>query len=143
MIVVYRVFYYPGAQFDVALLIQSFIMITIQLILLKVALDHRPGPSSKGGEASTPFAGSQDNWGIQRPYNFWQWRSPKPYVFSSLSTQAGLQFHHLPPHYPNSTQMLTVLLADTGNSSCTSSSPSSLSSSSYPPFLASTPPTAH
>jgi len=75
-----RIFYYPGAQFDVSLLIQSFIMITIQTVLLKVALDHRPGPSSKGGELAVPFAGSREGeLGIQRPYNFWQWRSPKPY----------------------------------------------------------------
>jgi len=74
-----RVFYYPGAKFDISLLIQSFIMIVIQVVLLKVALDHRPGPSSKGGDASTPFASTHDNWSIQRPYNFWQWRSPKPY----------------------------------------------------------------
>ena len=80
----YRVFYYPGARFDASLLIQSFIMIAIQLVLLKVALDHRPGPSSKGGEAATPFTTSHDNWSIQRPYNFWQWRSSKPYVFHFL-----------------------------------------------------------
>ena len=72
-----RVFYYPGAKFDTSLLIQSFIMIGIQTVLLKVALDHRPGPSSKGGEMATPFAGGE--FGVQRPYNFWQWRSPKPY----------------------------------------------------------------
>ncbi|KAK0124022.1 hypothetical protein ONS95_009008 [Cadophora gregata] len=77
---VLRVFYYPGAQFDKSLLIQSFIMIAIQLVLLKVALDHRPGPSSKGGEMANPFAGAREGeFGIQRPYNFWQWRSPKPY----------------------------------------------------------------
>ncbi|TVY40121.1 PQ-loop repeat-containing protein [Lachnellula subtilissima] len=75
-----RVFYYPGAKFDTSLLIQSFIMIAIQLVLLKVALDHRPGPSSKGGDAATPFAGSREGeLGVSRPYNFWQWRSPKPY----------------------------------------------------------------
>jgi len=75
-----RVFYYPGAKFDQSLLIQSFIMIAIQIVLLKVALDHRPSPSSKGGESSIPFAGSREaEFGIQRPYNFWQWRSPKPY----------------------------------------------------------------
>ncbi|KAH8654135.1 hypothetical protein BGZ60DRAFT_419395 [Tricladium varicosporioides] len=75
-----RIFYYPGAQFDTSLLIQAFIMIAIQTILLKVALDHRPGPSSKGGDAATPFAGSREGeFGISRPYNFWQWRSPKPY----------------------------------------------------------------
>ncbi|KAL3422931.1 PQ-loop repeat-containing protein 1 [Phlyctema vagabunda] len=75
-----RIFYYPGAKFDTALLIQSCIMIVVQLVLLKVALDHRPSPSSKGGEAATPFAGSREGGlGVPRPYNFWQWRSPKPY----------------------------------------------------------------
>jgi hypothetical protein len=76
-----RIFYFPGARFDTALLVQSFIMIIIQAILLKVALDNRPAPSSKGGEL--PFAGAQAGGGgglmnIPRPYNFWQWRSPKP-----------------------------------------------------------------
>ncbi|KAF8861176.1 hypothetical protein BDZ45DRAFT_800144 [Acephala macrosclerotiorum] len=75
-----RVFYYPGAKFDISLLIQSFIMIAIQLVLLKVALDHRPSPSSKGGEAHLPFVGAREGeFGVSRPYNFWQWRSPKPY----------------------------------------------------------------
>lgn len=79
MVTIYRVFYYPGAKFDEALLIQSFCNIFIQLILLKIALDHRPPPSSKGGDAALPFAGAQDGFGgFQRPYNFWQWRSPKP-----------------------------------------------------------------
>jgi hypothetical protein len=77
--VLHRVFYYPGAKFDTSLLIQSFIMIAIQLVLLKVALDHRPAPSSKGGEAGLPFAGARaGEFGLVRPYNFWQWRSPKP-----------------------------------------------------------------
>jgi solute carrier family 66, member 2 len=50
-------------------------MIVVQIVLLKVALDHRhydPG---------VPFAdvvpGAKH---IQRPYNFWQWRSQRPYV---------------------------------------------------------------
>ncbi|KAI0379899.1 hypothetical protein F5Y04DRAFT_258600 [Hypomontagnella monticulosa] len=77
---IFRIFYYPGARFDTALLIQSFCNIFIQLVLLKIALDHRPPPSSKGGDAALPFAGAQDGLGgFQRPYNFWQWRSPKPY----------------------------------------------------------------
>lgn len=84
-----RVFYYPGAKFDISLLIQSFIMIAIQLVLLKVALDHRPSPSSKGGEASLPFVGSREGeLGVSRPYNFWQWRSPKPWVCESHPTSA-------------------------------------------------------
>lgn len=83
-----RIFYYPGARFDTALLVQSFIMVAVQLVLLKVALDHRPAPSSKGGDGAVPFAGlepgrrvSSSSGGLfeTRPYNFWQWRSPKPY----------------------------------------------------------------
>lgn len=74
-----RVFYYPGARFDTALLIQSFLMIIMQVLLLKIALDHRAPPASKGGEAALPFAGVQDGaWEAKRPYGFWQWRSPKP-----------------------------------------------------------------
>jgi hypothetical protein len=63
-----------------SLLIQATIMIIVQVILLHVALENRPSPSSKGGEASQPFAGIKDGDGNARPYNFWQWRSSKPYV---------------------------------------------------------------
>ncbi|ERT02098.1 hypothetical protein HMPREF1624_00395 [Sporothrix schenckii ATCC 58251] len=92
-----RIFYYPGAHFDKALLVQSILMVAVQLVLLKIALDNRPPPSGKTGEA--PFAGldgrtrsvsfsmtsasnSPTGGGglfANRPYNFWQWRSPKPY----------------------------------------------------------------
>ncbi|KAI1827937.1 hypothetical protein F4861DRAFT_491736 [Xylaria intraflava] len=75
-----RIFYYPGAKYDVALLIQSFCNIVMQIILLKVALDHRPVPSSRGGSAAIPFADASNALsGLGRPYNFWQWRSSKPY----------------------------------------------------------------
>lgn len=74
-----RIFYYPGARFDVALLIQSLIMVAMQVVLLKIALDHRPAPASKGGEAAVPFARANEPfWERARPYHFWQWRSPKP-----------------------------------------------------------------
>ncbi|ROT39129.1 PQ loop repeat protein [Sodiomyces alkalinus F11] len=76
-----KVFYWPGARFDNALLVQALIMIVMQTILLKIALDHRPSPASKGGEAAIPFSGvvNEDPWGSKRPFNFWQWRSPRPY----------------------------------------------------------------
>ncbi|CCF35257.1 hypothetical protein CH063_07082 [Colletotrichum higginsianum] len=76
-----KIFYWPGSRFDTALLIQALLMIVMQVILLKIALDHRLPPSSKGGEAATPFANVNDGpvFGSQRPYHFWQWRSPKPY----------------------------------------------------------------
>ena len=72
-----RIFYYPGAKFDKALLVQSFIMVAVQVVLLKIALDHRPAPYSKGGDAAVPFARANET---QRPFNFWQWRAPKPWV---------------------------------------------------------------
>ncbi|POS75306.1 hypothetical protein DHEL01_v206307 [Diaporthe helianthi] len=76
----FRIFYYPGSRFDTALLVQSFLMVIMQLLLLKIALDHRPGPASKGGDAAVPFAGAKDGFFEKpRPYQFWQWRSPKPY----------------------------------------------------------------
>lgn len=80
----HRIFYYPGAKYDTALLIQSLIMVGVQIVLLKVALDHRPAPSSRGGDAAVPFAKAQDEE-FQRPYNFWQWKSPKPYVLQLVT----------------------------------------------------------
>ncbi|KAK3325543.1 hypothetical protein B0H66DRAFT_548621 [Apodospora peruviana] len=86
-----RIFYYPGARFDTALLIQSFVMVFIQVILLKVALDHRPPPASKGGDAAVPFARANDGFfEMPRPYSFWQWRSPKPYWQFLLSLLIAL-----------------------------------------------------
>ncbi|PHH70026.1 hypothetical protein CDD83_5536 [Cordyceps sp. RAO-2017] len=92
---------------------QSLIMVGMQVVLLKIALDHRPGPSSKGGEASLPFAGAQqDNvLSAQRPYNFWQWRSPKPYwqfliyLFGALLV-CELLLSFLPPLYAFYSAML-------------------------------------
>ncbi|KAK4239656.1 hypothetical protein C8A03DRAFT_32258 [Achaetomium macrosporum] len=84
-----RIFYYPGAKFDNALLIQSFVMVAMQVVLLKIALEHRPAPYSKGGEATVPFARVNET---QRPFNFWQWRSPKPYWQFLLSLFVGLVF---------------------------------------------------
>lgn len=66
-----------------SLLIQAAIMLAIQSLLLYVALENRPSHSSKGGEAAQPFAGMKDgeSGAARRPYNFWQWRSSKPYVY--------------------------------------------------------------
>ncbi|KAL7903602.1 hypothetical protein HDV63DRAFT_364626 [Trichoderma sp. SZMC 28014] len=85
----FRIFYWPGARFDSSLLIQSLIMVVMQVALLKIALDHRPAPSNKGGEAGLPFATAEGLFS-QRPYNFWQWRSPKPYWQFVVYLFAGL-----------------------------------------------------
>lgn len=63
-------------------------MVAMQGALLKIGLDNRPSPSTKGGEASQPFSGMQSNekgfveslMNFERPYNFWQWKASKPYV---------------------------------------------------------------
>lgn len=81
-----RIFYWPGARFDNALLLQSVIMVGMQVLLLKIGLDNRPAPSARGGDGSQPFSGVSGRRGgvldalsdFERPYNFWQWRSPKP-----------------------------------------------------------------
>jgi hypothetical protein len=70
-----RIFYYPGARFDASLVAQALIMIVVQTVLLKVALDNRAPSSAKGGEAAVPFAAGE---GSRRPYRFWQWRASRP-----------------------------------------------------------------
>lgn len=67
-----RCFYWLGTQFEKSLLFQSLVMIVVQLTLLKVALDHRPAEH-------IPFAGVKSGRDTPRPYNFWQWRTQRPY----------------------------------------------------------------
>ena len=75
-----RVFFWFGDYYNVALLAQAVLTIFVQIILLKVALDNRPTPGQKSGVEHIPFSGANDR-GFVRPYDFWQWRSPKPYVY--------------------------------------------------------------
>ena len=51
-------------------------MIIMQCLLLRVALLNRSVPSASN-DLSTPFAAHQGTG--SRPYDFWQWRSAKPY----------------------------------------------------------------
>jgi hypothetical protein len=75
-------------------------MVAVQLIVLKIALDHRPPPTSKGGEAGMPFAGANDGlFEKPRPYSFWQWRSPKPCVVTQLPRVAQNILTPLSPRY--------------------------------------------
>lgn len=54
-------------------------MIVVQLVLLSVALNHRP-PVGAQHSLSQPFAGSREaDIHVNRPFNFWQWRSRRPY----------------------------------------------------------------
>lgn len=83
-----RIFYYPGARYDNALLAQSCVMVAMQLVLLKIGLDYRPPPYSRGGDAAVPFARVNE---MRRPFDFWQWRSPKPWVtLSEMALPLGM-----------------------------------------------------
>ena len=63
-----KIFYWPGARYDLALLIQAVVMVFVQLLLLKVALDNRPA-----WRAQEPFKGLEE-W---RPWGFWRWRTQR------------------------------------------------------------------
>lgn len=81
---VIRVFYWFGAYYDKALLIQAGLMIAVQLILLKVALDNKPPSGTKDGLEHTPFSGYsmegtlKDLLSGKRPFNFWRWPTSRP-----------------------------------------------------------------
>ncbi|KAG0643038.1 hypothetical protein HOY80DRAFT_916829 [Tuber brumale] len=93
-----RCFYWLGADFEISLLIQSIIMIFVQLLLLKVALDYRPpscSPLSPPTFTTSPTPASHSPPFLPypptpRPYNFWQWPTQKPYwsflLYFSLTT---------------------------------------------------------
>ncbi|KAK4069769.1 uncharacterized protein Triagg1_6899 [Trichoderma aggressivum f. europaeum] len=110
----FRIFYWPGARFDASLLIQSLIMVGMQVALLKIALDHRPAPSNKGGEAGLPFAPPEGVF-AQRPYNFWQWRSPKPYwqfivyLFMGLLAGEVVVSGMTPGYYPTYSELVGII----------------------------------
>ena len=73
-----KIFYWPGARYDIALLVQAMIMIVVQVILLKVSLDNRPSWRGEG-----PFSPKADG----RPFNFWRWRLQRLYVRLSPSLE--------------------------------------------------------
>ncbi|TKA72748.1 hypothetical protein B0A49_04587 [Cryomyces minteri] len=74
-----KIYYWFGARYDMSLLVQATIMIVVQLLLLHVALTYRPAKAA-ATTLHTPFAGSREGGThIVRPWNFWQWRSARPY----------------------------------------------------------------
>lgn len=84
----------------------------MQVILLKIALDHRPAPSSRGGDAAIPFSGSQGGLpGLRRPYNFWQWRSSKPLVYRPFFNLLPLAINLVSPSYWQFLLCLFIALA--------------------------------
>ena len=79
-----KIFYWPGARYDLSLLIQAIVMVAVQLVLLKVALDNRPG--WRGEMGGTPFSKAGDAGGAgggrERVFGFWRWRGQRPWVIS-------------------------------------------------------------
>lgn len=71
-----KLFYWPGARFDTALLLQAILMIFVQAVLLQIALTTRPPQDKVNPSTSIPFAPARAN---KRPYDFWQWRDVRPY----------------------------------------------------------------
>jgi solute carrier family 66, member 2 len=111
-----KVFYWPGARFDLSLLVQALVMLAVQTILLRVALDNRaPPPRSSNSDAiemklgsrspnmdainlnysstSRPYGGNSSSSG--RPYDFWRWREQQPYWNFLFSLAGGLLALHI------------------------------------------------
>lgn len=76
-----KIFYWPGARYDLSLLIQAIVMVVVQLVLLKVALDNRPG--WRGEMGGIPFSAGKSGGGErERWWGFWRWRGQRPWVVS-------------------------------------------------------------
>ncbi|KAK3068892.1 hypothetical protein LTR53_013191 [Teratosphaeriaceae sp. CCFEE 6253] len=74
-----KLFYWFGARYDFPLLIQASVMIVVQTVMLHVALQNRP-PIGAQHSLSQPFADLKEGGQTaNRPFNFWLWRSRKPY----------------------------------------------------------------
>jgi hypothetical protein len=80
----FRVFYWFGAYYSTSLLAQAVLMIIVQSILLKVALDHRAPAGAKGAVEHAPFSDYSTGGTLhailsgRRPYDFWRWSSARP-----------------------------------------------------------------
>ncbi|KAE8355787.1 hypothetical protein BDV28DRAFT_128376 [Aspergillus coremiiformis] len=87
-----KVFFWFGDNYSLTLLVQAVIMIGVQMIMLKVALDNRPAPGVKNSLEHVPFSSVSKSDGFSRPYDFWQWKSAKPYWMFLAYLLAALSF---------------------------------------------------
>ncbi|KIV93117.1 hypothetical protein PV10_04356 [Exophiala mesophila] len=96
-----KVFYWFGAYYDTSLLVQACLMIAVQLVLLKVALDNKAPIGVKDGVAHTPFHeytaedGLKDLLAGRRPFDFWRWSSSKAYFSFIGYFASGLAVIHI------------------------------------------------
>jgi hypothetical protein len=93
------VFFYFGRTYELSLFLQTLVMIVIQLVLLKFALDYRPRQWTEGPLDKDPnlvrsttnqsavailqfligYEKTDNNTSSSRPYSFWDWKEQKPY----------------------------------------------------------------
>ncbi|GMK55816.1 hypothetical protein CspeluHIS016_0208720 [Cutaneotrichosporon spelunceum] len=89
-----RVFFWLGERFEIALLVQSLLLVVSQLVLLWICLYYTPSPSTGSQEDDGLLAqhgengehGERDEVPSRRPFSFWQW----PTLGSYLEFLAGL-----------------------------------------------------
>ncbi|KAL1592969.1 hypothetical protein SLS59_009438 [Nothophoma quercina] len=86
-----KIFYWFGAHFSTSLLIQALLTIAVQILLLHVALTHRAPPA----HTHQPFQHALAAQPRKRPYDFWQWRSTRPYWSFITYFTGGLLVLHL------------------------------------------------
>lgn len=78
-----KVFYWFGTYYSISLLLQACLMIVVQLILLKVALDNRAPVGARDGLEHKPFSeykvedSLRDLLSGKRPFDFWRWSSSR------------------------------------------------------------------
>lgn len=73
-----KVYFWISRRYEMSLFIQAIVMICVQLVLLKLALQHRPrqwahGPLDRDPDTNT----NKDE--IKRPFDFWRWEKEQPY----------------------------------------------------------------
>ena len=84
-----KIFYWPSARYDLSLLVQALVMVGVQCVLLKVALDNRPGwrgmqrsldsglwraREKRGMDGGSWATGNQEG----RLWGFWRWKRERP-----------------------------------------------------------------
>ena len=74
-----KIFYWPGARYDPALLIQAVIMVGVQIVLLRVALVNRPAWRGEGLGLRSEGKGGAGVVGAGRLAGFWRWKAERPY----------------------------------------------------------------
>lgn len=115
-----KVFYWFGAYYDKALLIQACLMIIVQIVLLKVVLDNRAPAGTREGLEHKPFSAFSaeglldDITNGRRPYNFWRWNNAKPYYQFLLYLTGALLFVHILCPFISRTPIYIELLGYVG-----------------------------